>query len=346
MTITEVAYCTREMVQRALNIADNPRLNDRVDNAVMAGARQVEGYLHRRFYPETMTVSFDHPDDQFLWLYRDLAGDPTEILSGGTPMVIDTDVLLRPRGGPPFRWLEARFSGDVFWQSHDTPQNAIGITGDWGYPTTTVAAATLAASVSSSATTIQLDFSAQVGAGSLILVGTERMIVTGKTYVTTGATLAGDLTASKSVGTVAVSDGTVFEAGEAIVIDSERMFVETVIGDNLTVDRAVNGSALAEHTTGATVYAPRTAGVLRGVLGSTAAAHSSAAVASLLKPPSLVTELNLAYAINNTEQALSSYSRNSGSADNARLAPGRGVADIEADAYTAYGVKNRTRAVM
>ena len=63
MTITEVAYCTREMVQRALNLADNPRLNTRVDNAIMAGARQVEGLLHRRFYPETKTLSFDMPDD-------------------------------------------------------------------------------------------------------------------------------------------------------------------------------------------------------------------------------------------------------------------------------------------
>jgi hypothetical protein len=342
MTITEVAYCTREMVQRALNLADNPRLNDRVDNAVMAGARQVEGFLHRTFYPETRTIAFDQPDDEFLWLYRDLTGEP-EILSGGTPMTIDTDVLLRPKGGPPFRWLEARFSGSVFWQAEDTPQNSVVITGDWGYPTTIVPVATVAGIT---ATAVQLDFSAQVGVGSLILVGAERMIVTGKTFVTTGTTITADLTASKSAVTVQVSDGTVFEGGEMIVIDSERMFVEQVIGNNLTVDRAVGGSALAAHTTGAVPYAPRTASVLRGVLGTLAVSHTAGDTVSLIKAPSLITELNLAYAINNEEQALAAYARTSGASDNQRDGVGRGVVDLQEDVYTAYGVKARSRAVM
>lgn len=347
MTITEVAYCTREMVQRALNLADNPRLNSRVDDAIMAGARQVEGLLHRKFYPETATFSFDQPDDEYLWLYRDLAGEPTEILSGGTPMTVDTDVLLRPQSGPPFRWLEARFSGGVFWQAQSTPQEAIVITSDrWNYPTATVPVTTLGLTVNATASAVQLAFSAQVGVGSLLLAGDERMIVTGKTYSTTGATLGADLASSKSAVTVTVSDGTVFETGEVIVLDSERMFVEEVIGNTLTVDRAVNASALAAHTTGATLYAPRTATVLRGAAGSTAAAHSSGATISLLKPPSLVSELNLAYAINNQQGASGAYAR-SLEADVATLYrdKGRGVADLENDAYQAYGVKVRSRAI-
>lgn len=345
MTITEVAYCTREDVQRALNLADNPRLNSRVDDAIMAGARQVEGLLHRKFYPETRTISFDQPGDEYLWLYRDLA-EPTSILSGGTPMTVGTDVILRPRGGAPFRWLEARFSGGVFWQSQDTPQDSIVIAGEWNYPVPAVPAATLALTVSPSVASIRLDFSAEIGAGALLLAGSERLLVTGKSYVTTGATLDADLSSSKSAVVVTVSDGSVFEPGELLIIDSERMFVEWVIGDTLTVDRAVNASVLAPHTTGATVYAPRVANVLRGQCGTTAASHSAGDTVSLLKPPSLVSELNLAYAINNQQGASGAYAR-SLEADVATLYrdKGRGVLDLENDAYQAYGVKVRSRAI-
>lgn len=345
MTITEVAYCTREMVQRALNLADNPRLNNRVDDAVMAGARQAEGLLHRKFYPETRTISFDQPGDQYLWLYRDLA-EPSEILSGGTPMTVGTDVILRPRGGSPYRWLEARFSGGVFWQAANTPQDSVVITGEWNYPVPAIPVATFELTAGSTAATIQLDFSGQVGAGSLLLAGSERLLVTGKSYVTTGTTITADLSSSKSAVAVTVPDGTAFQPGELLIVDSERMFVESVIGNTLTVDRAANASALATHTTGATVYAPRLLNVLRAQCGTSAASHSAGDTVSLLKAPSLVSELNLAYAINNQQGASGAYAR-SMEADVATLYKdrGRGILDLENDAYQAYGVKVRSRAV-
>src|ERR1700754_4866762 len=105
MTVTEVASCTREDVQRSLNLADTPELNARVDQAIQAGARQVDGVLHRRFYPETKTVLFDQPEGTNLWLYEnELSAAPTQILSGGVPMTVGTDVFLRPKSGPPYRW--------------------------------------------------------------------------------------------------------------------------------------------------------------------------------------------------------------------------------------------------
>ena len=115
MAITEVAYCTREDVQRALNLADIPRLNNRVDQAVMTGARQIHGLLHRVFYPTTKTVLFDQPNGANLWLYElELSAAPTAILSGGVSMTIGTDVFLRPKSGPPYRWLEVSSTGTVF----------------------------------------------------------------------------------------------------------------------------------------------------------------------------------------------------------------------------------------
>jgi hypothetical protein len=347
MAITEVAYCTREDVQRALNFADIPRLNTRVDQAIMAGARQIHGLLHRRFYPVTKTVLFDQPEGANLWLYElELAAAPTQILSGGTAMTVGTDVFLRPESGPPYRWLEASSAGTVFWQSTGTPQNAITITGDYSYPTNSVATGTLGLTINSSATTLILNDSAAAGVGSLILLDNERLIVSDKTTSTTGATITADLTASKSQVSIAVSSGALVNPGELILIDSERMQVEYVVGNTLTVDRAVNGSALAAHTTGATIFAPRTASVLRARFGTTAASHTSGAAITQLQAPSLVRELNLAYAINNQQGASGTYAR-SLETDVATLYKdkGRGVLDLENDAYQAYGRKARGRAI-
>lgn len=347
MAITEVAYCTREDVQRALNFADIPRLNTRVDQSVMAGARQIHGLLHRRFYPVTATHSFDQPEGANLWLYQfELAAAPTQILSGGNAMTAGTDVFLRPDDGPPYRWLEASSGGRVFWQSVNTPQNAITVTGDYGYPTNSVVTGTLGATINASVTMLTLSDSGAVGVGSLILIDAERLIVADKTMAATGATISADLTASKSQVTVTVSSGALVNPGELILIDSERMQVEYVVGNVLTVDRAVNGSALATHTNGAAVNAARTATVLRGRLGTTAASHNSGAAITTLKAPSLVSELNMAYAINNQQGASGTYAR-SLETDVATLYKdkGRGVLDLENDAYQAYGRKARGRAV-
>lgn len=348
MAITEVAYCTREMVQRALNLADTPRLNGRVDAAIMAGARQVEGLLHRRFYPNMQTRSFDLPADYTLWLYEhELAASPTVITTGGNAMTPNVDYILRPRQGPPWRWIDQTYTAAVPFQPLASgDQNAISITGDFGYPTTTLATTTIGSAAGSTAATILLNDSSVVGVGSLILVDLERMIVTDKAMSTTTCTITADLTNQKLGNTVTVSSGTLIQPGEMILIDSERMQVEYVAGNVLTVDRAVNGSTLATHSNGALIYAARTASVLRGVLGSAAASHGSGAGVSLLAAPSLIGELNLAYAINNNQAALSAYSRISGPESiSAYRDRGRGIAELEQDAYQAYGRKMRTRAV-
>lgn len=347
MAITEIAYCTREQVQRALNLADLPRLNGRVDSAIMSGARQVHGLLHRRFYPLTTTYAFDQPSTGTLWLDQyELAAAPTSIISGTQAMTAGTDVFLRPLDGPPYMWLEANYGGRVFWQSVSTPQAAISITGDFGYPPRLLSAGTLGAAINSSVAGLVLSDSTQVGVGSLILIDSERLLVSDKTMSTTSATITADLTNSKALVSIPVSSGALIQPGELILIDSERMFVEYVTGNTLTVDRAVNGSTLATHSNGATVFAPRTASVLRAQAGSTAASHNSGAAITLLAAPSLISELNLAYAVTNNERALAAYARTS-NPDTTSLYrdKGRGVAELENDARSAYGRQMRTRAV-
>ena len=346
MAITEVAYCTRADVQRALNFADSPRLNERVDSAVMAGARDLEGALHRKFYPETKTVEFDMPDDEHLWLYEnELAAAPTLIMSGGAPMTVDFDVLLRPKSGPPYRWLEARFGGDVYWQAEGTVQNAIAITGVFHYPVKQITVTGLAAQVAAGDDTIIVLDSSRCGPGSLILLGSERLIVSDATLEQTGASLAADAGTAKSDTQLTVDDGTLINAGELLWIEGERLFVTAVAGDTVVVDRAVNASTLAGHTSGTLIYAPRELTVLRGELGTEPADHDDTVPVILLKAPSLISELNLALAINNTQQALSAYARPVGAADTQRDQVGRGVQDIMTDAMTTYGRQYRGRAI-
>lgn len=349
MAITEVAYCTREQVQRVLNLADTPELAARVDSAIMSGARQVHGLLHRVFYPKTQTLLFDQPDSGTLWLDDygvELSAAPTQILSGSQTMTVGTDVLLRPISGPPYRWLEASYAGTVFWQSVNTPQGAVSITADFGYPPNPIVAGTLASTPTSASATITLSDSSTVGVGSLILIDSERLLVSDKTMLATGATITADPTSSKAAVTLAVSNGALINPGELILVDAERMQVEYVVGNNLTVRRAVNGSALAAHTIGAGVSAPRTAGVLRARLGTIAASHNSGATITRLDAPSLVSELNLGYAITNNEAALAAYSRTA-SPDTTSLYRdrGRGVTDLAKDVVQAYGRQMRSRAV-
>lgn len=346
MTVTEVAYCTRAMVQRQLTIADVPRFNARIDAAIQAGARDLEGQLHRVFYPETKTVAFDMPDGTNLWLDNlELTSTPTQILSGAQQMTVGTDVYLRPRQGPPYRWLEVGYAGTVFWESVNTTQNAISITGDFGYPTTTIGLTTLAGSITNSAGTLTVADSSQISPGMLVLIDSERILVSDASLAVTGATLAADLAGQKSSTILTVSDGTKINVGELLYIDSERMDVQSISGNIVVVDRAVNASVLAAHSSGTTIYAPRTLVVLRSRLGTSAASHSNAATVSWLKPPSLITEANMALAINNIEQGLGAYARTLGSQASQRDQPGRGVQDIIDSAYARYGRKNRMRAV-
>ncbi len=347
MAITEVAYCTREDVQRALNIADTPRLNGVIDRAVQSGARTVEGALHRRFYPETKTVLFDQPGDGIrLWLDElELAAAPTQLLAAGLPMVNGLDYFMRPKSGPPYAWIEAAYNAVTFWQSQATPQAAISVTGDFGHPTDNVSVTTLAGSITASATSLFLSDSSAAGVGALVLIDSERMIISDKTMSSTTATITADIASAKSTVALTVSNGALINQGEMILIDSERMQVSYVTGNTVTVERAVNGSALATHTSGATIYAPRQATVLRGRLGTTAASHSSSAVIYRLQAPSQVREANLALAITETQQALGAYTQQLGSGQTSRASAGQDAAAVLDAAYVTYGRKARSRAV-
>lgn len=342
-------YCTREDVMSALDIKFTARMTAQVDRAIDAASRSVEGLTHRRFYPEVATRYFDYPGDQSarpwrLWLDANELASLTALTSGGVTIPL-ANVNLEPNWGPPYNRLEIKLSTSSAFGGGATTQRDIAVTGIWaGCRLDTTPAGALAEDLDLTETGVDVTDSSTIGIGDLVYAGTELLQVTGKSMLTTGQTLQTPLAASKANDTVAVTTGSAYQAGEVLLLDSERMLVQDIAGNNLTVERAWDGTTLATHT-GSTIYAPRTLTVVRGALGTTAATHSTSLALTRHVVPGPVRTLTAAEAINTLQQEQAGYVRTVGSGDNVRNASGAGLDDLRDAVYTRYGRKARVRAV-
>lgn len=344
-------YCTRESVKGALDSKLTARNDAQVDDAIEAASREVEGLLHRVFYPWTGTRHFDWPTEGGggrpwrLWLDADELVSVTSITAGGVPV---TSYFLEPaNSGPPYTHVEVDLSSSSAFAAGATHQRAIAIAGVWaGCRIVEAPDATLAEALDASETAVDVTATATIGVGSVLRVDSERMVVTGRNWLDSGQNLGGSgLSAQANDVTVPVTTGSAYTAGEVLLIDAERMLVVDVAGNNLAVKRAWDGSVLATHANGADVYASRTLTVERGALGTTAATHDTAAAVVRWVPPALVGSLARAEAINTFQQEASAYGRTVGSGDNEREARGAGLKDIRDQAYTRHGRKARIRAI-
>lgn len=349
--ITSPCLCTREDVKRAVDIKLTARADAAVDRAIEAATGVVEGKLHRSFHPVTATRYFDWPGNRRSrpWILR---LDQHEVVSvsslvAGGETIPSTDYFLEPNGtGPPFTRIEIDISTTSAFTSGDTTQRAIAVTGVFGYGADTAAAGSLDGTITDTATTLTVTDESLLGVGDVLLVGSERILVTDKAMTATGVTTSGALTASNSDVTVTVSGSAGAPAvGEVILVDSERMLVVDAVSTTLTVKRAWDGSTLAAHNSGAAVNAARQLTVARGQLGTTAAAHSDGASVARHVVPSLVRQLAVAEAISQGLQEGAGWARQAGSGDNEREVLQRGLGVLRDQAYTAFGRKARTRAV-
>lgn len=352
-------YATRERVKRALDVKETARSNAQIDDAIETSSRTVEGILHRRFYPELATRSFDWPNSQYarpgrLWLDQHELISLTTLVAGGVT-IASGDYVLYPTDGPPYNRVEIDLSGSAAFSSGDTHQQAIDITGVYaGCRLDEAPAGALAEALDASETAVDVTDSAAIGVGDIIRVDSERMLVVGRQMLDTGQNLGANLTDKASGVTVSVSDGTGFAVDEVLLVDSERMLVVDIAGNSLTVKRAWDGSVLAAHSSGADIYALRTLTVTRGALGTTAATHTTSAAIARHLVPGPVRDATVALALAQLlgEQSgyarASSSARPSGAAGSSRSgtpATGRGVGDVLELAYTAYGRKARIRGV-
>ncbi|HEX6968894.1 MAG TPA: hypothetical protein VF174_08830 [Micromonosporaceae bacterium] len=350
MPITRPTYATREMVQRAADIKKAAYTSAQIDRALESASESVEGILHRHFYPLTATRYFDWPNFQYarpwrIWFDQHDCVSLSSFTAGGTT-VASTDYFLRPDHGPPFTHLEIDLESSASLSAGATHQRALAGTGVWAYDSNTTPAGILAEALDLSETAVDISDASLIGVGDVILVETERMLVTNKTMRDTGVNIdSGDsLTAAASDVGITVSSATNMPTvDEVILIDSERMLVVDVSGTLMTVKRAYDGTVLATHAANADIYALRTLTVTRGALGTTAATHADTTAITRHVYPALVRDFTLAMALDQLTQESSGYARGAG--ESAREQLGTGLDGLRKRAEQAHGRKARSRAV-
>lgn len=355
-----VFYCTREEVQDAFDVRQAAHRSAQIDSAIRSASDDIDGWLNRHKHglaPIHATRYFDFPSRNFsaatrLWLDENELIELDSLTAGGVA-IASSDYFLEPvNSGPPFTYIEINLNSQAAFSNSGTSQRAIRGIGLWGINDEQRSAGQLVAAIASTSTTsVDVSDATLIGVGSLITIDTERMIVTGKAPLTTGQTLVSAMSSTKSDVVVDVADGTQIKVGETITIDSERMKVTEVIGNNVTVVRAYDGSVLAAHLLGATIYADRRLTVERGARGSTAATHLIAAPVTTWIVPDLVRDLARAEAITRLEQEFSAYGarvysdeaeRDSSGTD---VVAGRGLTDIRKACARKYKRKFRKRSI-
>jgi hypothetical protein len=341
--MVEPVYVTREALMRALDVKPSAYMRVEVDSACRAGSRAAEGFLHRIFYPEVLTRTFDYPESgrgrgiSQLWFDERSLISLNTLISDGIS-IPPGYALLRPDGPPPYDRLELdRDTSAVFAGG---PQRAVSITGLWGYWDMESSPATLASSPGSGSTSITL--AAPMEIGSILRLGQERVIVTERTWTGSGQSVT--ISGNKDATLLTVSDSSVFSFGEEILVEAERMEIVDIASNSLVVRRAAGGSVLAAHT-GALVQRSTVHVVQRGSLGTTASAHVSGEAVYLFLVPSLVKELAQAYAEDIFLQRNSGYARTAGTGDSERMVGRNVTKGIEERASGIYRRKVRSRAV-
>jgi hypothetical protein len=202
--------------------------------------------------------------------------------------------------GPPFTEIELRRDLSSSFGNNPTPQLDIAITGTFGFWNKKSLVGTIASGITTvSQNTVQMSDGPLSGAGTgdVLIVDGERMLVTDCQYVNTGiAPISGATAKSAADNTIVVADGTKFSPDETILYDSELMLIQTIMGNNLIVKRSWSGSVLATHS-GSSLWANRLLTVQRGVLGTTAATHTTGTNAYINTVPGLVKNLAVALSV-------------------------------------------------
>lgn len=372
-TIYQPCYATREEVARALDVKAAAYNSAQLDRQIVAATDSAEDLCKRFFFSVVAQYTFDWPNFQYaypwrLWLNQfELAAQPTLFESGfytASPVVFPPgSYICGPvNSGPPFTYIDLRRDQNYSFGNNTTPQNDIAITGSFGFWTKTSPVGTLAAAMTdTTGTTVQSSVAsgAGPGVGDVLNIDSEKMIIQDASYVSSGVlSSSGCTTASAADNTLGVPSGPAFNVGETLILDSETMLIVNILGNNLVMKRAWEGSVLSTHSTGVTIYVRRSLTVLRGALGTTAATHSVNAPMSINTVPALVKQLAVAEALVGTVQEPGGYT--SGTTANSRAndvyggtthaqvrepIPGVGIAGLRDHVYTLYGRKARSRVI-
>src|SRR5258706_168548 len=155
MSVSRVCYASREDVQRAPDFRTTAQGSRQVDRAIQSASDLIDAELHRVFYPRDTTYKFDWPDSLGpppwrFWFNQWGLVSATLVESPRGPTTSGGNVIFRPvnrKPGGPFTYMELDISSVSAFQAAATPQQAIWVTGTWGFTADPAPAGTLAAAI-------------------------------------------------------------------------------------------------------------------------------------------------------------------------------------------------------
>lgn len=354
-----ITYAKRGQITDSLEANTSVRSNRLIDRRSLSASRFVEGLCKRRFYPARIVIKDDYPNYSYAdtwryWLEGNELVSVESVVSGGVTLDPADYFLSREDGlqEPPYDSLQLRLGSGASFSAGDSFQQALVITGKggWNDTSTALAGGSLGGNINDSATSLVINPSSgrfTVDAGSLILIGSEYMSITGERMMSavSGQTLGSNVDDAKSETTIPVTSGAAFAVDEVINIGAELMRINVIAGNNLIVERAYWGTVLEAHTSGAQIYASRTFQVERGAIGSTAASHTAADAVYDHEFPEGINELTIAEAVVMLEQNSAGYAAEMGSGATGRETPRTGLDDLRQSVREAYGRVSRLGAI-
>ena len=180
-------YCNRWEAMRAVDFSPGVDVNAHADRAITSAAENIDGQMHRVFFPSDDTRWFDwpnqggtgggqHADPWRLWTDDNDLVCLTNLVTGGQVIPLD-QVFVQPwsnprKGQPYYNRIELdRGTNASFGGYSSSPQNSIALTGTWGYGADADPAGALAAAVGLSDGTITVSDGSVAGPGDLIVLG-------------------------------------------------------------------------------------------------------------------------------------------------------------------------------
>lgn len=331
-------YCSREQVKRAGNI-DGTSFNTRIDRIIESVSRQRDNETRRFFIPRTETRLHRWPPEQssrsyILWLDQDLISVTTlqtQAQDASPTTISSSDFFLEPNNtGPPYDRIEIDLSSTASLESGDTPQRSISVAGSWGFSADTKSSGTVSSGLDSdaTATTFVCSDSSLIDVGNTLLIESEQVFVSDRAFANLGSILIdGALTQNNAEVSVTVDGSHGLSAGEVIMVDSEKMFIESINSNTLTVVRAYDDSRIAAHNDNTAVQVARTLTIERGVNGTTAATHADATAISKYEPPFDIQNLCIAESLAMFAQEGGHWGRVVGTGEGQREFNGRNLSE-------------------
>lgn len=261
-------YCTAQQLVSDLNLVG---MDTKLFTRIQAASR----YINRRFgdfIPVKATKKYQGGG-------RNLSIDPclqvTSIINNGLAVTdYETHPLNRHWECGPYTRL---YTDKTHWDDED-----IQVSGLWGKWSQTIDLGVTATQLIG-AQTITVSNGSILSIGMVLGIDDEQELVTeiGSLTVLT-AKLNGAIDATDDQ--IVIDNGAEANQGEVIQIGTERMRVLLIAGNTLAVTRGWDGTVRQSHADNAAISVIRTYQVIRGVNGTTAAAHTSAAVTQYVPP--------------------------------------------------------------